>query len=582
MDLASKTNCILTGSSITNLVEDPKTLTTHLTSQSAPWSEVAGTYEMDFGKVIPYKRPGQKRDLLGSVGSGISSIGKDIGNGISGVAQGVDNGISGAASGISSNIGSLDVSKSVTFDIGAGTPGKVTNIFTDPDIKQRVKIDCVNCYTTGSFTLTGHVSVSLFSVKSLTLQGQPKGFAAELELTTTVAAVEKIDALSYTKELFAAGIPGAGIAITGIFHLGTTISYEVGVSTSVKGTAAFVYGLSAGVPDSAQITADIINPGSSSASGFEGGKITPNFDVTALSASVSAAAFSQPKLAFGIELTGVGTFDVAMVLKLPQVSATLSAAYNESGLCAQTPGSSKTGVQLTSVLAIEVDLNVDATLGSNKQPTFTKRLWSLLNLPLFSKCFPLNIPGLGPVGSSTKSSLPVPTSTASLTTLTKKPPTINTTVSVPTASPIKSTGTGPISWKPKPTGTAGTGGMPSPSYTGGDPWSSQTYGGPTAPYPTYTGGGPTGTGGVPYPTDSIMSSYTPYPTDSIMSSYTYPAGTAIVVSSSTKKHGHTGTGTGKKSPTGTKTSKHHPTGTGNATATYGVRRVRRAVGNVYV
>ena len=442
-------------------MEDQKTLTTHLTSKSAPWSEVAGTYEMDFGKVIPYKRPSSKRDLLGSIGDGISSIGKDIGGTLS---------------------GNVDLSKSITFDVAAGTPGKVTNIFTDPDIRQRIVIDCVNCYTTGAFTLTGHVSVSFFSLKSLTLEGQPKNFAADLQITTTIAAVEKIDALSYTKELFAAGIPGAGIAITGIFHLGTTISYEVGISTSVKGTASFAYGLSASVPDTAQITADVQNPGSSSATGFDGGKITPNFDVTSLSASVTAAAFSQPKLAFGIELTGVGTFDVAMVLKLPQVSATLTAAYNETGLCTQTPGSSKTGVKLTSVLSIEVDLNVDATLGSNKKPNFVKKLVSLLNLPLFSNCFPLAIPGLGPVGSTTKSTLPTPTTTASLTSLTKKPKPTGS-VSVPTVSPI------PSSWWTGPSSYTGPTTFPPGTWT-------QTGGTGCGPVvTTYTGQGmPTDTG----------------------------------------------------------------------------------------
>jgi len=421
-------------------VEDPKTLTTHLTSQSAPWSEVAGTYEMDFGKVIPYKRPSSKRGLLGDIGS----IGKGIGGALS---------------------GNVDVSKSITFDVGAGTPGLATNIFT---VANKIKIDCVNCYTTGTFTLTGHVSVSFFSLKSLTLQGQPKNFVANLQLTTTVTAVEKIDALSYSKELFAAGIPGAGIAITGIFHLGTTISYEVGISTSVKGTASFAYGLSASVPDTAQITADVQNPDSSSATGFENGNITPNFDVTALTASITAAAFSQPKLAFGIELTGVGTFDVAMVLKLPQVSATLTAAYNETGLCSQTPGSSKTGVQVTSLLAIEVDLNVDATLGSSMKPKFAKKLWSLLNQPLLSKCFPLSIPGLGPVGSTTKSILSTPTTTASLTSLSKKPVPTGT-VSVPTVSPITSgvKTTYPGTGKPGPTGTGKHGtGKPRPTRTG--------------------------------------------------------------------------------------------------------------------
>lgn len=55
--------------------------------------------------------------------------------------------------------------------------------------------------------------------------------------------------------------------------------------------------------------------------------MVPLFDVQKLSADVEVSAFSEPKLAFGIELIDVGNIDVALVMKLPEISATLSAEY---------------------------------------------------------------------------------------------------------------------------------------------------------------------------------------------------------------------------------------------------------------
>ena len=137
------------------------------------------------------------------------------------------------------------------------------------------------------------------------------------------------DSLQFSKELFSAPIPDAGISVPGIFKLGAVISYEVGVTTTFTGSAEFKFGLSASLPDTAKVVADVSDPGQSSATGFDAANIEPIFDVEALSAKVTVAAFTQPKLFFGIELTKVGKFDINLSLKLPEVSATLEAAFSE-------------------------------------------------------------------------------------------------------------------------------------------------------------------------------------------------------------------------------------------------------------
>lgn len=224
-----------------------------------------------------------------------------------------------------------------------------------------------------------------------------------MQLQATITSSDEPDSLQYTKELFSFPIPDAGIEVEGIFKLGAMLSYDIGVSSTFSGSATVDFGLEAGMPDSAQVTADIQNPDSSSATGWSGGSLNPLFDIKKESASVKLAAFSQPKLALGIELIEIGNFDVALTIKLPEVSVTLTAAYDEDGVCGV--GSSKTGVKLDSEVEIGVDLEIDAELGGDEdteKPSWSHTLYSY-PIPLGSMCFPLDIPGLNSSSSATVS-----------------------------------------------------------------------------------------------------------------------------------------------------------------------------------
>ena len=174
------------------------------------WSEVAGSYELDFGKVIRHK-PSTKLRTRGFWGD-IVNVGEDA---------------------LQAAQGNADLSKSVTFDVDVGQSGQKTNIYTDS--KGRFSIDCIDCYITGSWQVQGHIKVDGFSLQDLTLEASPSNFLAKLELEATVTASKEPDTLSESKELFSAPIPGAGISVTGIFKLGATVSYEVGTSATFAG-----------------------------------------------------------------------------------------------------------------------------------------------------------------------------------------------------------------------------------------------------------------------------------------------------------------------------------------------------------
>lgn len=310
--------------------------------------------------------------------------------------------------------GDADFSKAVNFPVNVGTPGERNSIvdiskfvnpffppLTPPCFRRtqlttpanRFTLACTDCYITGSFQFTGHLSVSGFKLQDFVLSGAPQDFAAKLQLETTITApLGSPDSLQYAKELFSAPIPDAGISVTGIFSLGAVVSYEIGVSTSFAGSASMTFGLSTSLPNTAIVVADVRHPSQSSATGLDGGQVDQNFDLTALSASVTVAAFSQPKLSFGVEITKVGNLGIALGVKMPVISATLTGGYSEppfplltpnssniptsgkpplilpdeSGLCSTAIGTSKTGVNLTSEVALEVNLELDAKLGEGE------------------------------------------------------------------------------------------------------------------------------------------------------------------------------------------------------------------------
>lgn len=156
---------------------------------------------------------------------------------------------------------------------------------------------------------------------------------AELELEATVSASQELFSIDESKELFAFGIPDAGIAIKGIFKLGATLSYSVGVSSSFQGEGVVDFGLVASLPNSAKVTADAKNSDKNSAVGFNGAQFDPIFDVKSLSASIDIIAYSKAKILFGIEVTKIGKLDVAVTLQVPKVTTTLTAAFGEPARC---------------------------------------------------------------------------------------------------------------------------------------------------------------------------------------------------------------------------------------------------------
>jgi hypothetical protein len=119
--------------SVTDVDTDEASLVTTLTAETAPWKNITGTFEMDFGKVV--LRPAaaarlMKRDwndFWDGVKNGTEKL----------VEEGLDELKESAADIIKQiediflNGGDGTLSEAIEFDVSGGEAGVTTNIFTD-------------------------------------------------------------------------------------------------------------------------------------------------------------------------------------------------------------------------------------------------------------------------------------------------------------------------------------------------------------------------------------------------------------------------------------------------------------------
>lgn len=128
--------CCLSIIRVSTVTEDAADLTISMRTTIAAWSEVAGSYELDFGKAALHHTTQRLRPR--SFWGDIINVGKDA---------------------LEAAQGNADLSKSVNFAVNLGQPGQKTSIYSDSE--GRFSIDCIDCYITGSWGIQGHLVVCM-------------------------------------------------------------------------------------------------------------------------------------------------------------------------------------------------------------------------------------------------------------------------------------------------------------------------------------------------------------------------------------------------------------------------------------
>ena len=154
----------------------------------------------------------------------------------------------------------------------------------------------------------------------------PSSVQAALQLEATASTSREVGSHPFNLNLFHKALPYAGISINEIIDLGVTLDYSVGGDCTFSGSAVVDFGVNASVPDTAVLVIAYEN-GTSEATGFNSSLLTPIFDIDNASASVTLSAWSQPEILFGINLHKVGQLDMTVTMKLPELTAKVTAVY---------------------------------------------------------------------------------------------------------------------------------------------------------------------------------------------------------------------------------------------------------------
>ncbi|KAI5845067.1 hypothetical protein DFP73DRAFT_584651 [Morchella snyderi] len=415
---------------ISKIDNEEASLMTILTAKVTPWSEIAGTFDLSFGSAtVP---PGAaRRRMARGFGSFMGGLAKVV-DGAAGVIDTVGDTIMGdddesddgndvkqnglidtigdTVGGVLDDVGGVldDVGDvvggdiledgDIVFDVSSGTPRERFNVLTDPTnpTNPALVLDCFDCYITGKFKLVGKISVEKFNAKALIIDASPQDFNTTMKLNAAIAASVAVPTrLSLTKEVVSFPVPAAGIVIPGIFELGTVMTYEVAVESTIAGTANFTFGLQSTIPNGAHIIVNLADIDSSTATGFEAATFDPIFEFRSGSMTTSVTAISRPKLTFGVEVVGIGKLEVGLNLGLPKVGVDLTTKYNETGAC--DGSSSKTGFGVGSKILLDLDVSVNGKFGPGSiidaGTLYTVKLLKY-EKPIFEKCFPFDIPGL--------------------------------------------------------------------------------------------------------------------------------------------------------------------------------------------
>jgi hypothetical protein len=265
---------------VSNVDYDPTHLTVHLNATKKEWTEVAHTYNLDFGK---YSSPTPSKARR------------------------------------------MSFDKQINLDLTATLPASfTTSIGIVPDLN--VDVTCSNCGTKGTLTLAGHVETSWWNVQTFTVTANPTGVQMDLNLAISASAVDPM--LSFNPapwDFFT--LPLGGFEIPGLVTLGPELTLGAGFGiTGVKGTATLSTSITGTIPDSSTAVINVLGDNQGATySGWVPVWTAGPMDVSE-KVSSSIEVFGDAKVGIALQVLGTGV-ELAFNLKVPDVALTATLTH---------------------------------------------------------------------------------------------------------------------------------------------------------------------------------------------------------------------------------------------------------------
>ncbi|KAK2734878.1 hypothetical protein FQN57_001441 [Myotisia sp. PD_48] len=344
---------------VTDVDNDDEKLSVVLKATRAQWKEVAGSFDLDFGKAA--LRPSGPRtlrarfdfdDFLDKIvdkGKGVIDRIKDIGDG--------------------------DLSKTLAIPVAVGQENTKVLLFEDFTTNPpKLKLSCLNCFVEGNFKTTGTIKVDNFKPKEISLVVKPENFRAAIELQAELAQKNPdSEVLSFGKTIFEGPIPGAGIVVPGIFSLGATAEFKIAGDVGLIGRGTITFGGRSSLPNGASVKVDLVNFEKSGVAGFDTIETEPVFDVEKTSLTLNIGVGPQVALALGVEVLEDTGVEAALNFGVPKLNLNVTAGFDDNGFCKE--GDKVTsGIKSVSAAHFDMSLTVKGKVGDVKQTAFDRKL----------------------------------------------------------------------------------------------------------------------------------------------------------------------------------------------------------------
>ncbi|KAF2013031.1 hypothetical protein BU24DRAFT_412333 [Aaosphaeria arxii CBS 175.79] len=272
-----------------------------------------------------------------------------------------------------------DIDKTTSIDFNHSLNGSVA--FSVGDVEARVV--CLECGSAGQFDMEFKISQKIGIPTGASMKISPKGVSAVAKMKL-IGSVSVTDALEKSIDLL--DIPISGLKIPGILDLGPFLTVALAAElSSITVSAAVSMGATAKFSDEAILNVDLLNPDENEFSGWEP---TVDVDDVAVEGSINGgvAAFLKPSVNLKAEALGKG-FEIGINMKVPTVSARLSAVVSPQGVCPAEGDAPQKTTGVKAVINLGASLNFDVRNTGTDKSLFGVSL-AALDRPLAETCFP--------------------------------------------------------------------------------------------------------------------------------------------------------------------------------------------------
>ncbi|KAL4939268.1 hypothetical protein BDV06DRAFT_231138 [Aspergillus oleicola] len=338
----------------------------------------------------------------------------------------------------------MDESMSLPFDIPLPFPSGQLN--TPPGVTDlALTWFCTDCGTKGSFDFGFHIETKLGIPQGASISLTPNSVSTTVNSRIAIQA-DLTGSLGHEWEI--GGIPIGGISIPGgILDVGPAITFSLGYSVGpLQGSAGVTSGVTATIPDGAELEIDLIDPDVES-TGWDA-EVTAEDVVLDARITGDVQIYVKASIELSAEALGQG-FEAGINLK-PYAGAGLTAQASTDEVCPDS-GSNfgvmvypKAGIALNAAVAKASepeDPLVEAVIASPSRPVIVPGPSS--SIPVSPSVAPSNTPSYTPIPLPTYTSAPSPsrpiTSSSSLSTSSSlslfPTPTPSTTSTYPIVTP---------------------------------------------------------------------------------------------------------------------------------------------------